>query len=354
MSVGARRAGVVGAVVGVAAAAATAGVAVERFAVGRARLGRDEYAAEPFGLLAADEELTVTAPDGVALHAEVMGRGEHDLTVVFVHGYCLDLGSWHFPRRALAAPRRRLVFYDQRGHGRSASGDQDHDTIDQLGRDLAAVIEATAPDGPLVLVGHSMGGMTVMALAEQQPALFRDRVVGVALLATSCGNLDDVSFGLPRVVGRVRKPLTPLVSRAMLGSAAVLERGRRAAGDLAWLLTRRYAFGSKHVSPALVDYAEQMIASTSVETVARFLATLSDHDRYEALAAFDGVETLVLAGDRDLMIPLPHNRRLAAALPGSEFVVVEGAGHLVQLERPDVVDAELAAFLDRAARAVAA
>ena len=58
-----------------------------------------------------------------------------------------------------------------------------------LGRDLDAVLRALAPDGPLVLVGHSMGGMTIMALAEQRPELFAERVAGVALLSTSAGEV---------------------------------------------------------------------------------------------------------------------------------------------------------------------
>ena len=93
-------------------------------------------------------------------------------TIVFSHGYALSLDSWHFQRKALRG-RYRLVFWDQRGHGRSATGPHGSATIDQIGRDLARVIEALAPDGPLVLVGHSMGGMTVMSLAEQDPACSR-------------------------------------------------------------------------------------------------------------------------------------------------------------------------------------
>ena len=54
-----------------------------------------------------------------------------------------------------------------------------------------------APDGPLVLVGHSMGGMTIMALAEQRPELFADRVRGVALIGTSAGEVGRRGLPLP-------------------------------------------------------------------------------------------------------------------------------------------------------------
>ena len=88
--------------------------------------------------------------------------------MVVSHGYALSLDSWHYQRLALQG-RVRTVWWDQRGHGRSQRGPVGSATIDQVGADLAAVIEATAPTGPLVLVGHSMGGMTVMSLADPPP-----------------------------------------------------------------------------------------------------------------------------------------------------------------------------------------
>ena len=84
-------------------------------------------------------------------------------------------------------------------------------TIDQLGRDLKAVIDAAAPEGPLVLVGHSMGGMTVMALADQYPELIRDRVVGVAFVGTSCGR---ARRGQLRAAGRRRERRAAGAARA--------------------------------------------------------------------------------------------------------------------------------------------
>lgn len=349
-----RRAGLVGALVGLAAAGAAAGLTAERLAVGRARIGGDPGAVEPFGLLPCDRELSVSTEDGVPLHVEVVGRGSADLTVVFVHGYCLDMGTWHFQRRGLAqlsSPRIRMVFFDQRGHGRSGQGEASNYTIDQLGRDLEAVIHTAAPNGPLVLCGHSMGGMAVMALAEQRPALFAERVVGVALISTSAGDMDTVSFGMPRVFNAVRKPLMPLLASGMRRRSALVERARRTGSDVTWLATRRWAFGTRAVSPALVDHVERMNAGTPVETIAAFLATLSDHTRYEALAAFREIETVVICGERDLMTPVEHSRRLAEALPDCDFVEIADGAHLSLMDHADEVNIHLREFLRRAARA---
>lgn len=153
------------------------------------------------------------------------------VTVVFSHGYCLAQDSWHFQRAALRG-LVRTVHWDQRSHGRSARGRAQADgvpvTIDQLGRDLKAVIDAAAPEGRLVLVGHSMGGMTMMALADQYPELVRDRVAAAAFVGTSSGRLGEVSFGLPVAgVNAVRRVL-PGVLKALGTQTELVERGRRA------------------------------------------------------------------------------------------------------------------------------
>ncbi|MGB9377094.1 MAG: alpha/beta hydrolase [Mycobacteriales bacterium] len=357
MSTRRRRAGVVGAVVGVAAAGVAAGIAAERAVVGRARVADDGAGGEPYGLLPADDEFSVIADDGVPLHVEVVGRRHNDLTVIFVHGFCLDMGTWHFQRRGLAGlrdPRVRMVFYDQRGHGRSGWGEPDRATIDQLGRDLEAVIETAAPDGKLVLCGHSMGGMSIMALAEQRPEVFADRVVGIALISTSAGDMDTVSFGMPRLVGALRKPLMPLLASGMRSRARLLERARRTGSDVVWLATRRWAFGTRHASSALVDYVEKMNSSTPVATIAAFLSTIDEHRRYDALDAMQGIETIVIGGEKDVMTPVDHSRKLAEAIANSQFVEVSGGAHLMLMDHADEVNVELRNFLQRAAQAMPA
>ncbi len=122
------------------------------------------------------------------------------VTVVFSHGYCLNQDSWHFqrgraarrrPHRALGPAQPRPL---RTRHGPGRGHARHHRPARPRSQ---GVIDAAAPEGPLVLVGHSMGGMTVMALADQYPELIRDRVVGVALVGTSSGRLGEVNFGLP-------------------------------------------------------------------------------------------------------------------------------------------------------------
>ncbi|WP_338677225.1 alpha/beta hydrolase [Streptomyces sp. SCSIO 30461] len=367
-----RRAGFAGAAIGVIAAGAAAGVAIERMTVGRgmrrkARLALD--ASGPYGSLRGTPG-RATSDDGTTLYYEtdevdpdaggvgprrrrLFGRkSPAPVTVVFSHGYCLSQDSWHFQRAALRG-LIRTVHWDQRSHGRSGRGmdqsgpDGTAVSIDQLGRDLKAVIDAAAPEGPLVLAGHSMGGMTMMALAESYPELIRERVVGVAFVGTSAGRLGEVNYGLPVAGVNVVRRVLPGVLKALGSQADLVERGRRATADLFAGLIKRYSFSSKDVDPAVARFAERMIEGTPIDVVAEFYPAFAEHDKAAALEVFQEVPVLVLAGDRDLVTPSTHSEAISDLLPDSELVIVPDAGHLVMLEHPVVVTDRLADLLVR-------
>ena len=341
-------AGVLGTALGVLATGVAVGLAAERYAVGRVRLRPDPYAAEPFFALPADRTRTVRTEDGVALHVEEVGPEDAELTVVLVHGYVQEMAVWHFQRQVLAADGRfRVVLYDHRSHGRSGRGPAERSTIDQLGTDLGTVLDEVVPTGPVVLVGHSMGGMTIMALAAARPGLFGPRVVGVGLVGTSAGKLASLTFGLPTAVLPVTRRVLPLLTKGMSRRPHAFERGRRVGSDLAFLLTRRGGFGANDVSPSLVTFVEAMAARTPVDVIAAFYDTFMTHDKLAALGVLRALEVLVLVGSDDLLTPVDHSRELAEALPAGRLVVVEDAGHMVAIERPELVSEELLALLER-------
>ncbi|MFI8887243.1 alpha/beta fold hydrolase [Streptomyces sp. NPDC053813] len=381
-AVGWRRAGIAGAAIGVIAAGAAAGVAVERLTVGRGMRRRARLALDATGPYGSLRGLPgrATADDGTELYYEVdevepaggagaaadgagdatgtgprrrrlFGRKDPvPVTVVFSHGYCLSQDSWHFQRAALRG-LVRTVHWDQRSHGRSERGRAQADGvtvgIDQLGRDLKAVIDAAAPEGRLVLVGHSMGGMTMMALADQYPGLIRDRVAAVAFVGTSSGKLGEVDFGLPVAgVNAVRRVL-PGVLRALGSQPELVERGRRATADLFAGLIKRYSFGSRDVDPVVERFAERLIESTPIDVVAEFYPAFTEHDKSGALPAFRDVPVLILAGDKDLVTPSSHSEVIADQLPDAELVIVPDGGHLVMLEHPETVTDRLADLLVR-------
>lgn len=341
-----RRMGIAGAVAGVGAAGLGAAVGLRHLAVGRVRLRPDPDAGEPFGELRG-RELTVHADDGLPLYVEVDGPDDADITVVFCHGYTLTQDSWHYQRRDLQG-QRRMVFWDQRSHGRSGRSRPTRATIDQTGEDLHAVLRATVgPDQPVVLAGHSMGGMSIMALADRHPELFGTQVVGVALVNTSCGNMTEMTLGLPMVLAKVVRPLAPRTLRGLGRQADIVERARGLGADLAFLVTRKMAFADRHVSPSVVAFLEEMIRATPIDVIAEFYPALVAHDKAGALEVIGRVPVLVLAGGRDRLTPAGHGRRIAEALPDAELVEVEEAGHVLPLEYPGVVTGGLRRLIER-------
>ncbi|HVW81656.1 MAG TPA: alpha/beta hydrolase [Mycobacteriales bacterium] len=337
--------GILALATGVAGAAVAAGIAAERRAVGRARSRPDPYADEPFGKLHTDG-LTVTADDGVPLHVEIDGDRDAALTVVFMHGFTLSMDAYHFQRRDLG-DAARLVFYDQRSHGASGRSAPERCTIDQLGKDLYTVLQAVVPTGPVVLVGHSMGGMTILALADQHPELFGDRVVGVALLSTSTGELAKEIVGVPGVVSRLINPLVPRGAKLVRKRAAAIERGRRLGSDVGFIVTRYLSFGPD-VPPSLVAFMERMLFDTPIEVMSQFFDTFLSHDKLKALEVLTGIPVLISCGTGDVLTPLSHSKLMASTLPDAELQVLPGANHMAKLERHDEVNAALRRLLDRA------
>jgi pimeloyl-ACP methyl ester carboxylesterase len=325
-----------------ALAALTAGVVVERRVVKARRAG--SRGAEVLGGLRSPA-VTVTADDGVRLHAEVdevapytngSRPAEDGATVVFVHGYALNLDCWHFQREHFRG-KRRMVFFDQRSHGRSERSPAGHATIDQLGHDLASVLEQLVPDGPVVLVGHSMGGMAIMAFAEHHPEVFGDRVVGVGLISTTAGGLKT-----HRVLGRLvpdalGAQLAPRVIAGLARAPELIDSARRRGSNIGFLVTDRFAFGDE-VPASYVEFVDEMLAGTSFDVVAEFFPNFDALDKFAVLHAFEKVPTWVIGGTKDVLTSIGHSRKLASRIPGARLVECPGAGHMVILECKDRVN----------------
>jgi pimeloyl-ACP methyl ester carboxylesterase len=342
------RGGIVAAVA--AAAAATVGAAVvadRRIRSQRAPARRD---AARFARPEPARAGYVRADDGVRLYFEEDGPADAPVTVVLLHGFCQDHDDVLFQRRALIArlgDAIRIVSFDLRSHGRSSRSSPAHATIDQLGADLRAVLDARVPSGRLVLIGHSMGGMTVLALADACPELFADRVDGVALISTSTGKLTYLTLGVPAGLARVGDPAVRLALRGVRRQSNLIERGRARVTDAAWLFTKRLAFGP-HADPALVEFMTQMIGATPVDVIADFFPTLTSHDKLSALDVLVDLPVVIVCGEDDLITPPAHSRAMADLLPKATLVLVPEAGHQVLMERPELVSAPLLRLVEDA------
>ena len=227
-----------------------------------------------------------------------------------------------------------MVFYDQRSHGRSERSPRKGSHFDQLGQDLRDVIEQTTPTGPVILVGHSMGGMTIMSLAEQFPEFVRDRVAGVLLCGTSAGSLLPANTPLRAAANGLER----------LGFAVTpfLALGRRVGSNRS---ARRFIVGPD-APVSYVDMTTQMLRRAHTHVLLDFLHNFGELDAHEALAALPGQSTVVVSGTHDQVTPHSHSIRIVEALRGARLVVADRAGHMVQLERHELVTAVLDDLID--------
>ncbi len=306
---------------------------------------RDEYRDEDFALMTEDSAGAVIAEDGVRLATSECGPADAPLTVVFVHGFCNSMESFHFQRRDLEkrwGAQARLVFFDLRGHGRSGTPATESCTVAQLGRDVAAVIEASAPTGPVALVGHSLGGMAVLAAAAQFPELFARRVIAIALLSTAAAEVTGAG-----ITQLLRNPAIDGFRLAVHTAPALVQAGRSTVRHLITPILHVSSFRGP-VSPTLSRFTTLMIDDTPVQTIVKFLKAIELHDESAALPTLAGLPVLVLGGAHDLVIPFRNSRALARELPNSELVRLADAAHMPHLQFPDTVNYALHRLLVRA------
>ncbi|WP_433195378.1 alpha/beta fold hydrolase [Nocardia sp. CA-107356] len=305
----------------------------------------DEYRDENFDLLDEDRSGAVITEDGVRLATRECGPPDAPVTAIFVHGFCNTMESFHFQRRGLEkvwGPKVRLVFFDLRGHGRSGTPATESCTVAQLGRDLAAVIEATAPTGPVALVGHSLGGMAILAAAAQFPELFAARVIGIGLLSTAAAEV--TSAGITQLL---RHPAVDGFRLAVHTAPALVQAGRSTVRHVIAPILHVSSYHG-HASPTLSRFTTLMIDRTPVETIVKFLRAFELHDESAALPTLADLPVLVLGGAHDVVIPFRNSRALVRELPNSELIRLDDAAHMAHLQFPDIVNAALDRLLVRA------
>lgn len=274
----------------------------------------------------------VTTDDDARLHVETDGSDTAPITVLFAHGWTLSEQCW-LPvvdeLRSSGADRDkvRLVRYDQRGHGRSTRGRHKPASIDRLGRDLAEVIAAVSPDTPVIVVGHSMGGMSIMALAASDPELFGSCVVGAVLVATSAGNLRRPNKKVETAMSvALRVPvLLDLLRKAYPPSRAGFLRQIRSSN-----------FG-QHATPDMVRSAADIIHGTRSRTILEYFPALMAHDKSDQLEALSRIPVSIVVGRDDRLTSVRHAKRIADRLPDADLHIEPDCGHLIITENAPVV-----------------
>ena len=283
--------------------------------------------------LAGAEERTVTTDDGATL-AVTVAPGTADTTdtavttgtagtagptVVFAHGWTNNRSVWLPVAREVAAAGHPVVLYDQRGHGASTLGTEALG-IERLGDDLAQLVEQLDLRG-VVLVGHSMGGFTVMSFACRHRDLLASRVRGMALVSTAAHGLS---------MGR----MTPLAARLL--RSRTVDRVVRARSGL--VFTRRVL--GRRPLPQHVRSTREMYLATPAEVRAGYFATFGGMDLRTCLAVVD-VPTAVVVGARDTLTRPRLGQVIAETIPGARYEVLPDAGHMLPFERTTEIVAEV-------------
>ncbi|WP_332756936.1 alpha/beta fold hydrolase [Streptomyces sp. MT206] len=261
---------------------------------------------------------TLQRPDGARLALYIDGPNDPDLVLIMAHGWQAAASVWNEHVRQLPRPRTRIVRYDQRGHGNSTAG-RALPSIPLLADDLKAVITATAPGRlPVLLTGHSMGGMACLALAAQHPHLIGDKVTAALLAATTSGGLDLWGLQHPplkRLIGLSRHAMAALCILAPLPAQHIRE------------IVRPRAY-----------------TQPPIDHTAHWFKALMRHDVAQQLDALGRIPVHILVGERDQTIPPIHALRLAAQIPTARLHVVAGGGHRLPTQHPE----EFLAALERA------
>jgi pimeloyl-ACP methyl ester carboxylesterase len=326
---------------GVALGAAAVGIAFEQYMVRRARAAPDPNRGEPLDERPGTEH-RLTSFDGTELAVNVVGPDRRP-TLVFIHGFSLDMTVWHYQWKRFSESHR-CVLYDVRGHGRSAPAVGGDYSLEALGHDLEAVLDEFAPSGPVALVGHSMGGMSIISLADLYKDEFGKRVRAVVLANTAAA--DVVKEALGGLGARVGRFLIPAPRRLLHGSTLAFRvRGGalNRSPDIAFLAARLTNFGPG-APPSAVDHVAKIAGQAPVEVWTDLVRSLAEMDLAHALEHIV-VPTLVLVGDVDRLTPPSSALAMKRRLPDARMIVLEQAGHCAMLERPDQFNEVVEGFL---------
>lgn len=299
--------------------------------------GRDETPTRP----ERDRGRTASLPaaGGGKLHVELLGPSDAP-PIVLTHGWGLDSTIWFYAKRELAR-RFRVIVWDLPGLGKSEAG-RGAVSLANFAADLRSVL-ALAEGRPAVLVGHSIGGMTVQTLARDTPEAFR-QVAGVVLLNTTYTNPLRTMVMSP-LARALRYPvLEPLMRlTAWLQPLAWLAAWQSYLSGSAHM-ANRLGFGH-HVTRSQLEHVTLLATRNPPGVQARGNLAMFDWDAGGALAKVK-VPILVIGGGLDIVTKLEASRVIVQSAPGARLECVEGGNHLGFLEQAEAYNAAIANFVE--------
>ena len=287
------------------------------------------------------DSMNVAGADGAVLHVEMEGATTGPI-LVFTHGWGLSARIWAEARADLGA-RFGLAFWDLPGLGRSGRPTAGY-SIEGFAEDLHAVIDSLPDDRPIILVGHSIGGMTVQTFCARHPELLNERVIAIVLENTTHANpLETMIFS------RVFRPLQPVIEFAckldmVLSPALWVMNWQAWLSGATHVAARVAGFGSRPTREQL-DRTARLVTKNSPAVQARGNIAMLHWSATDRLSQID-VPALVFVGGRDLITKDHAGEAIVAALPQARLVRVEDAGHMGPVEQAAFYNEQIGDFVD--------
>jgi pimeloyl-ACP methyl ester carboxylesterase len=289
-------------------------------------------------------ERIIATADGVRLAVRDYHPHHAATTVVLLHGFCLTQASWSLQVEYLTkrwGPQVRILTYDHRGHGDSTSAATSTYRIEQLGADLAEVLAAADITTPLILAGHSMGGMAALAYMARAAARRPIDPAGLVLVATAAGRLCERGLG--------RMLATPFTNTLCHLAARSPNQLLRMLASPVCATASRYANVVGDERTALTALTARAVTGTPLSTAVGYLPGLRRYDAYQALKTITA-HTVVVSGGADPLTPPAHAYELVNAIAGAHHIHLPRAGHMLPSAAPWAVNEALGRVLHLASR----
>ena len=272
----------------------------------------------------------IESAGGARLFVDESGRPDAPI-LIFTHGWSLTSSVWGRLRERLS-DEFRTIAWDLPGLGKSRQPKGGALSLSGFAEDLRIVL-GHAQGRPVILIGHSIGGMTIQTLARERPELFRGPVAGVVLINTTYTTPLRTMI-LPRLMQALRWPLI----EPMLFLTRVL-------WPLAWLSAwQSYLSGSAHMAnrfafagpPARADleHVTLMTTKASPAVSAKGNLAMMRWDAGDGPAKI-GVPLLAIGGGADIITKAEASQAIAAQAPSAQAIIVPGANHMGFLEKED-------------------
>lgn len=257
--------------------------------------------------------------NGWLIAYDTAGEG---IPLLLIHGYPLSRKIWE-PQVSGLASYAHIIAPDLRGHGDSDAVPGPY-SVDMLAEDCINLLDNLGVTRPIVVCGLSMGGYIALAFLRKFP----ERMAGLILTATRA------SADSPE--GKVNREKAIEIAET-LGATAIAES----------MLPKMFSPATYEKQPRLVHQLQGIMAHTSVEGIVGDLHAMKERPDSNALLTSIAKPVLIIHGNDDQLIDVSEAQRMHQATPASELVIIEQAGHLLNLEQPSAFNLAVGQFIKR-------